>query len=97
MVCTSNSTAVASKPDMAPPIACHLHDYIEIACLYGLEIELVLKDGSHLRGQAKTTLTVQRKEYLLLIEHGKETPVALDQLQRMKALLKNPYFSEIVF
>jgi len=82
---------------MNPPIACHLHDYIEIACLYNLEIELELTDGKHLRGRAMTTKTLNREELLLMRSNEKEITISLNQLKRMKALQTNPYFTEIDF
>jgi Rho-binding antiterminator len=82
---------------MKSPIACHLHDYIEIACLYSLEIELELTDGEHLRARAMTTKTVNREEWLVLRSDEKEITIPLNQLKRMKALQTNPYFTEINF
>jgi len=37
-------------------IACQLYDYIEIACMYGLEVSVVLKDGNTINGTALTTV-----------------------------------------
>ncbi len=89
--------AHASNPDMNPPIACHLHDYIEIACLYRLQVELELSGGQRLQGRALTTRTQNREEFLLLKTDDAELSVALDQLKRMTALQPNPHFSAIDF
>ena len=97
MVCISNCTARASNPDMSAPIACHLHDYIEIACLYRLEVELTLSDGQRLQGRALTTRTQNREEFLLLQTTEGESSVALGRLKRMTALQPNTHFSAIDF
>ncbi|HCY28379.1 MAG TPA: hypothetical protein DHV00_08350, partial [Alteromonas macleodii] len=43
-------------------IACQLYDYIEIACMYGLEVSVVLKDGNTVRGTALTTVIDKRND-----------------------------------
>ncbi len=37
-------------------LSCHQHDYIEIACMYHLEIDLMLNDGHHVIGIALDTI-----------------------------------------
>ncbi|MEO1888099.1 MAG: Rho-binding antiterminator [Methyloprofundus sp.] len=53
-----------SKPTI---ISCALHDYIEIACLYGNQLKLELKNQKTLEGKAIGVVTSpDKKEYLLL-------------------------------
>ncbi len=94
---TSNFTAQDSTPDMNTPIACHLHDYIEIACLYGYQLELEMKDGSRIRGRAITTRTQERQEFLLLQTKEAECSLALNDLKRMTALTPHAQFNSIDF
>ena len=75
-------------------ISCHIHDYIEIACLYGYQIKLELNDGSYVQGKALTTLTTQDKRELLKLEC---TEVDLEQIRVMTALTDNPHFSSVQF
>ncbi len=95
--CTSSFTALASSPDMEPPIACHLYDYIEIACMYGYEVELELDDGTHRRGNAITTRVFEQMEFLLIQSDGKQMSIPLTRLKCMKALSPNPHFDTVNF
>lgn len=79
-------------------IDCHLHDYIEIACLYGYEVELILLQGDVVTGQALTTVTDSaRQEFLLVKKHGQQTRVLLTDIKKMSALTHNPHFNHIDF
>jgi len=78
---------------MTALISCHSHDYIEIACLYRLDIKLTLQDGSLQSGTAISTLTKNRQEYLLMQSHDGEVAIALSKIKRMTALTDNPHFS----
>lgn len=79
-------------------ISCQLHDYIEIACLYGYSIELQLTDRGRLQGRAKTTQTsTDRKEWLVLDQAGEEIKVELAQIRRLSALTRNPHFDVVDF
>lgn len=79
-------------------ISCQIHDHVEIACLYGYQVELVMNDNSRLQGQAKTTQTgADKKEWLLLNQGNQVTRVELKQIKRMIALTDNPHFGVIDF
>lgn len=43
--------------DSYHPIACDLHDYLEIACLYRYRLLLELEDGVRFEAEARTTHT----------------------------------------
>ena len=78
-------------------IHCHLHDYIEIACLYKLEVVLLLKDNTKVDGTAFDTWTMDKKEYFRLQQAGDYQDVLLNDLKIMTAKNKNPYFDVINF
>ena len=48
-----------------PILACHLHDYLEIACLYGFEVRLKLNQQADICGKAMTTKTSKEKKETL--------------------------------
>ncbi|WP_020485400.1 Rho-binding antiterminator [Methylomonas sp. MK1] len=77
-------------------IACDLHDYIEIACLYGYRVRLTLKDKGIVEGRALNIVTEERHEFLLLDQNsiGK---IALDQLAKLQVLTPNARFTEVIF
>ena len=95
-----NSCMVNGRCDMetAKMISCHLHDYIEIACLYQYQVELHLEQGDRLTGHAMTVETGPDKhEYLLLKTHNRTSKVLLTDISKMKAVTHNPHFDEIEF
>lgn len=48
------------------PLACDLYDHLEIACMHRYQLAIELVDGSHLLGQALTTQTTAKEEFLLI-------------------------------
>ncbi len=79
-------------------IDCACHDFIEIACLYGYEIELELHSGEIQRGKAITTQTSKdKKEFLIIQTPTTNLPVELIEIKSMTAQQQNPYFSCINF
>ena len=80
-------------------ISCALHDYIEIACLYGYPVELLLRDGSSHQGNAKTTRTGDNRREYLVIDQGADglREIDLESLQQMRALSPNPHFDKVDF
>lgn len=83
---------------MDKPVSCHLHDYVEIACLYGYKLKLLLKSGETISGKAVTTgTTADKKEYLVLEISWQIKRIQLEQLGKMQALTVNPHFDEIIF
>ena len=80
------------------PISCHAHDYIEIACLYGFEIELSLRDGSTVHGKARTTVTREGKREFLVVGRGDgDVDVELRNIVAIKAVTENPHFGRVEF
>lgn len=80
-----------------PPISCELHDYLEIACLYGYQIRLTLKNGQLVEGKAIDTLTSTDKREYLVIENEQKQPIETREIQNLQVLTPNAKFSEVVF
>lgn len=79
-------------------ISCQIHDYIELACLYGLEIHLQLTDGSSHEGKAITTQTSSdKREWLILQQQSARIQVDLMQIKTMQSLTPNIHFDQISF
>ena len=51
---------------MANIIACHVHDYFEIACMRRSHIVLTLHDGRVIKGTAIDLLTEDKNEFVCL-------------------------------
>lgn len=63
------------------PLNCDLHDYLEIACLRGYQLDIELIDGERLVARAVTTRTSADKEEFLAVEQaGAQREIRLDHL-----------------
>lgn len=80
-------------------LSCDLHDYIEIACLYRIEVELTLRDGRSICGTAMDTgRNAEKQECIVMTDEDKQrTYVVLEELRSMRALVKNPHFDVVEF
>jgi Rho-binding antiterminator len=79
-------------------VSCQLHDYIEIACLYGFRIRLLLNDGSSQQGRAITTqTTTDKREWLMIDQPSGPARIELNQIKTMQALDLNSHFDLIEF
>ena len=80
-------------------IACDQHDFIEIACLYHLEVVLQLKTGGKITGIAQdTVLNDEREECIALLINNKTVySVMLSSISTMRAMTKNPHFQCVIF
>lgn len=84
-------------------IACHLYDYIEIACMYKLEVRAVFKNGSDITGQAIDTAIIEfdtgAKECLLVKTDDKDNlqSIVLSELASLSAVTENPHFDVVHF
>lgn len=82
---------------MNRPIACHLHDYIETACLYGYRVRLTLRSGAIMEGRAiDTGIDTDRREYLLLQGRDKQK-IDLGQIKTLEVLSPDPIFAVVHF
>lgn len=83
---------------MTQHISCDLHDYIEVACMYGYRVRLILKDQTIVEGKAKDILTdTEKREFLLLETSSGSQQVELISLDKMEVLTPGARFSEIIF
>ncbi len=79
-------------------ISCDLHDYIEIACMYRMPVELTLLNGDAISGIAHDVrLNDKREECIQLVCDHAATLTPLTQLSMMKALNHNSHFDVINF
>lgn len=79
-------------------ISCELHDYLEIACLYGYQVKLTLKDYRIIEGKAIDVLTTTEKREYLIIDTGYEQrQIESNQLSKMQVLTPNAKFKEVTF
>lgn len=82
--------------DAYKPLHCDLHDYLEIACLYGYMLDIELTDGQHLTARAITTRTSStREEFLELDTAGGRLEIRLDQLLAIAPQEKNVRFGRV--
>ncbi len=77
-------------------ISCALHDYIEIACMYGYQVKLYLKNGHIIVGKAIDIHTDTGKHEYLIVDNEQQK-IELSQLAKMNVLTPNAKFSEVVF
>ncbi|WP_333876074.1 Rho-binding antiterminator [Methylobacter sp.] len=79
-------------------ISCDLHDYIELACMHGYRVRLILTNHQILEGKALDTLTTAEKQEYLIIGIGQEQlRIELNQLKKMEVLTPNSKFKEVSF
>jgi Rho-binding antiterminator len=83
---------------MYKPISCHLHDYLEIACMKHLQIAIQTKDKKTIEAEAITTHTRPDKtEWLEYKQEGNIGFIRLDEINAITALDKNAPFATIQF
>ena len=82
------------------PISCDLHDYLEIACMYKIQVHLVLTDGENYSGMPITIRVNTKREeclQLLLDSSNERIDLVLYQLETMEAVTPNNHFSKVLF
>ena len=78
------------------PLDCDLHDYLEIACLYGYQLLIERTDGVVFHARAVTTLTRPGgEEFLCLMAAEGECEVRLDHLAAITPLDAQRRFARI--
>jgi Rho-binding antiterminator len=79
-------------------ISCELHDYLEIACMYGYRVRLTIKNHQTIEGKAIDTVTTAEKREYLVIDNGqKKQQIELNQLVKMEVLTPNAKFMNVSF
>jgi Rho-binding antiterminator len=78
-------------------ISCELHDFVEVVCMYGYQLRLILKNGEVIEGKAVDILSIDQQELLVVDDSGEKKQVDLIALAKMQVLTPNAKFSEVVF
>lgn len=78
-------------------IACALHDYMEIACVYGYQVKLQLKNGQSIEGKAVDLFTSPEKREYLLIESLQQRKVELIEIKELQVLTTHANFQKVEF
>lgn len=77
------------------PIQCHIHDFIEIACMRHYTLDVELLTGEILRGIAETTRSFEQIEYLVLSNEKQQQEVPLDKIRKFTTIDKEAEFNTI--
>lgn len=79
------------------PLACDLHDFLEIACLYRYRLLIELTDGGRLEAEALTTRTDPgRAEFLRVRAAAGLREIRLDALQAITPCDAGARFGRVV-
>ncbi|TWC38674.1 Rof transcriptional antiterminator [Pseudomonas sp. SJZ079] len=79
------------------PLACDLHDYLEIACLYHYRLHIELNDGDSLDAEALTSATTPSKEeFLIVLSAQGQQRLRLDRLLAITPLSANARFARVL-
>jgi len=78
-------------------ISCELHDFVEVACMYGYQLKLTLKNNQVIEGKAIDIINSPERRECLVIDNDSRQQIELTQLARMQVLTPNAKFNEVVF
>jgi Rho-binding antiterminator len=79
-------------------ISCELQDFVEVACMYGYQLKLILKDNQIMQGKAIDIVnSTDKGECLVIANNDTKQEIALIQLAKMEVITPNAKFSEVVF
>jgi len=78
-------------------ISCELHDFVEVACMYGYQLKLTLKNGEVVEGKAVDILSIDQQELLDIDDNGEKKQIDLMTLAKMEILTPSAKFSQVVF
>jgi len=79
-------------------ISCELHDFIEIACMYGYRVKLTLKEQQTIEGKALDIVTnADKREYLVVDTGQDKQKIELLRLDKMQTLTPNAVFKVVTF
>lgn len=76
-------------------ISCDLHDHIEVACLFGYELDVTMVDGSNVRGRARTTKTALGAESLVIETRSGERDLLLYEVVTISVLTPGARFQKL--
>ena len=80
---------------MTKTIACDVHDYVEIACMYRYDVRLHLRDGQTIEGRARDIDTRQGKEFLVLDTPHASGQVDLAEIKVLQVLTPGARFQRV--
>lgn len=84
------------------PVDCDLHDFLEIACLKGYQLNIVLVDGTAIVAKAVNTKATNGEEFLI-VESGSEpelserSEIRLDRIRRISPVDSGAEFGVVDF
>lgn len=78
-------------------ISCELHDFVEVACMYGYQLKLILKNNQIIEGKAIDIVNSPERRECLVIDNDSRQQIELTQLARMQVLTPHAKFNEVVF
>ena len=80
-------------------ISCENYDYIEIACMYRYPVKLTTKCGAIVEGVAIDTRRNELKEECIKVnaESDNSILIVLNDIRKLKVLVENPHFGEVIF
>ena len=78
-------------------ISCDLHDFVEVACMYGYRLRLILKNDQIIEGKAIDIVNSPEKNEYLVIDSDTRQQIELIRLAKMEVLTPNAKFSEVIF
>ena len=78
-------------------ISCEIHDFIEVACMYGYQLKLILKNNQIVEGKAIDIVNSLDKRECLIIDNDSRQQIELTQLAKMQVLTPNAKFNEVIF
>lgn len=78
-------------------ISCELHDFVEVACMYGYQLKLILKNNQTIEGKAIDIVNSPERRECLVIDNDSRQQIELTQLARMQVLTPHAKFNEVVF
>lgn len=80
------------------PLACDLHDYLEIACLHRYWLRIELNDGEPFEAEAVTTETdSSQAEFLVVQVEGARHRLRLDRLRAITPGNAGARFGRVAF
>ncbi|MDH5480886.1 MAG: Rho-binding antiterminator [Nitrosomonas sp.] len=79
-------------------ISCELHDFVEVACMYGYQLKLTLKDSQTMEGKAIDIIcSTNTGECLVIDNQGTKQQIELTKLAKMEVTTPNSKFKEVIF
>lgn len=87
---------------MAKILACHLHDYIEVMCLYKYDVLITLNNGKHIEAKFDSTGFIGKSMTKQEVIEGKDVngydlTLILTDIKTIEVQTKNAQFTIVHF